>query len=179
MAERELLTLHLVPAAYSQAVTAHAALVQAHAAATKGKKADKAPPAAPELRLRGYSGRGVRLRTLTFDEKEKLMAHAAAQVGESGTMPELISRRNLEGAKAMVAMVTRKGGHRTLEGLAPEEWIELTDADKDGPTKGALAFEALFTPKDVGALKEMFTRTHDASALDVDAIEGKAYTVLV
>jgi hypothetical protein len=76
--------LHLIGAKAHRALALRAAAMSAHAEATqKAAAADPPlpPPAAPRfeaLPLDGFSGRGVRLRLLDADERDKV-AEIAAQ----------------------------------------------------------------------------------------------------
>lgn len=173
--EREVYQIHLLPKSLSERV-------QIHAAARAKLEADgKDPASLPALALNfeHFSGRGVRYRPLTSEEKDGLLASSAALVGPNATYPELNARHGVECVKRMLVAVTRKGELATLDGLGPGEWVNLNDAMLAGmPGQEAWKFEKLFTAKDVGVLRTIHRRLHEVTEADVDEIEGKAIPVI-
>lgn len=165
----ELTQIHLTSQRALKQVATYQAL--AAEAAAKGQPA----PKMPALNFDGFSGRGVRLRRLSLTQKDAVSDAAAATIGPESTNVEYLGRRALEGAKKMVAEVTRKAGLATLDGA---DWMPVNDAMLAG-LKGEsdYTFESLFPPKDADVLKSLFRRWHDATEADVDIIEGKAVAV--
>ena len=174
-ADQEVLQIHLIPKSLSEKLTLRAA-TQAKLAADG--KAD-APIPSVVLNFEHFSGRGVRYRVLSPEEKDSLLATAAALVGPNATYPELNARHAVECVKRMLVAVTRKAELGSLDGLGAGDWVPLNDAMLAGmPGQEAWRFEKLFTAKDVGVLRTIYRRIHEVTEADVDEIEGKAISVV-
>ena len=174
-ADQEVLQIHLVPKSLSEKLALRAAMQ------TKLAEAGKDPATAPPVMLNfeHFSGRGVRYRVLAPEEKDSLLASAAALVGPNATYPELNAKHAVECVKRMLVAVTRKAELASLDGLGAGDWVPLNDAMLAGmPGQEAWKFEKLFTAKDVGALRTIYRRLHEVTEADVDEIEGKAISVV-
>lgn len=173
--DQEVLQIHLIPKSLSEKLALRAA-TQAKLAA-EGRADAPVPPLVPNFEH--FSGRGVRYRVLAPEEKDSLLASAAALVGPQATYPELNARHAVECVKRMLVAVTRRAELTTVDGLSAGDWVPLNDAMLAGmPGQEAWKFEKLFTAKDVAVLRTLYRRLHEVTEADVDEIEGKAISVV-
>lgn len=173
-ADQEVLQIHLVPKALSATLALRTA-AQAKLAA-EGKD-PTLPPLAPNFEH--FSGRGVRYRPLSPEEKDQAFAIAAGLVTPTSSFGELNSRTGTEAVKKMLVAVTRKGELATLEGLGAGDWVPVNGQVLEGMSGSEhLRFEKLFTAKDVATLRTIYRRLHEVTEADVDEIEGKAISVI-
>jgi hypothetical protein len=160
--------IHLTGAKARLAITANQAAAQKAIA-----DGNEAPGPAPKpIPWAGFSGRGVRLRTLDPDEKEAAAASAAADVGENATLSAYNRRRSLEGVHRCLLEVTRE---KEIADLGGATWVRVTIAQLESASpKEPMRSSALFTPKDIDFLGAWFREMHDASSADLEAIMGGA-----
>lgn len=172
--DQELTQIHLAPKSLKERVAVHAA-AQAKLAAD-GSDPKTLPPLVPNFEH--FSGRGVRYRTLSPEEKDSLLATAASLVGPNAFMAELNARHAVECVKRMVVAITRKNELATLDGLGAGDWVSVNDAMLAGLGTDQWKFEKIFTAKDVGVLRSIYRRLHEVTEADLDDIEGKAIPVI-
>jgi hypothetical protein len=160
-----MIRLHLVGAKAAKQMAAHAAL--AHAA----KKEGKDPPKAPVLNFDNFSGRGVQLRVLDPDQKDKIAEIVAKNLGEGGLITEYHRLRERGCVYRCIVAVTRE---KELDeaGLAKATWAKVTEEELE--EKGPLSARSLFTTKDITTLTAWYREQHEVSTEDIAAIMGKA-----
>lgn len=127
------------------------------------------------LNAKECSGRGVRLRLLTLEERSHVLETAAREVGGEGTMAQFRLREGLDGVCSMVVGLTEKAGFKTREELVAAGdaagWKKVTFQElADNSAK-------YFTSKDMAALQASFRKLHDVNEKEVDDILGEAQDV--
>jgi len=159
--------IHLIPASLRRTLAVHQAMVVAATAK------ESPPPTPPTLDFRHHSGRGVRLRILSPEQREVAIETAAKLAGPEATVPEYQAKKLRECVHRMIVAVTKDA---ELADLGGAEWTKVTQEDlEDG--KGSKSFAALFTAKDYEALGALYNRFHSVTVEDLDAIEGNAVEV--
>jgi hypothetical protein len=126
------------------------------------------------LNLDGMSGRGVRVRMLSPSEVAKSDRDGSAVAGPKAGLMDLRAAQQFEGLKRMLVEVTTDAGLKELQGDAVR-WTKVTLQDLDMP--GPRHIDVLFTPRDIGALQNIFARLHEVRLDEVDALMGKALDV--
>jgi len=125
------------------------------------------------LNSKRCSGRGVRIRSLSPDEHDKLMFEAAKLVGPDATFLELKKIEWRMGVKKMLCEVTEKGGYKSEDELLKDgvKWKKVTVQFLDE------SFDDMFNAKDVGILQAIYRELHEVNDKEIDAIMGKALPV--
>ena len=118
------------------------------------------------------SGRGVRYRTLGPSEMDAVLLVGAKVAGASAGPLEIRVAANREGIKRMLVAVTTQG---ELTDLSEAKWSTLDAGALELP--GPLSYDELVTGKDDGVLSAIYRRLHEPSALEIEAIAGKALPV--
>ena len=151
---------------------ARLAIISAAAAAQAAVAAGQPAPAPRPIPWSGFSGRGVRLRTIGADAKEAAERAAALAVGPDGAVGAYQRLRARECLERCIVEVTRD---REVVEPGAAKWIKVTQADLSGAGKlDGYTLDALFTPKDIDVLAAWFRENHDASQADLEAITGGA-----
>lgn len=127
------------------------------------------------LNAKTCSGRGVRCRLLTLDERHKIYENAALDVGAEATVMQLRVREGKDAVSAMVTDVTEKTGFKTPSELvkagADAGWKKVTFQElNDNSAK-------YFNAKDMSVLVNLFRKLHDVTDKEVDDILGEALEV--
>ncbi len=157
--------LHMVSAKGKLAIAANASAAQAAVAA--GSKV----PAAKPVPWGGFSGRGVRLRTLSLAEKDDAERCAAKEIEQDTTNGMYNRVRAREGITRCITEVTKE---REIADPGAASWVKVTQQDLGGDGRAKLSLDDLFTPKDLDVLHGWYRDNHDASQADLDAITGGA-----
>lgn len=125
----------------------------------------------------GYSGRGVRLVTLSMPQLDAIREEAAKAIpNDEGTTPAArnqvyVNEQKRNGVPAMIAEVTEKAGFAKRDELLQAAWKKPTvDELRDSPEK-------YFTTKDLDALGDLFFKLHLAQPKEVEDILGEALDV--
>jgi hypothetical protein len=161
--------IHLTGARAKTALVANEAAAQEWAAMPEAKRS-AAPPKPKPIPWQGFSGRGVRLRTLDADEKDLAAECAAKEAGEDGTMAKYNQLRGREMFHRCLVEVTDKG---EIADLGTASWKKVRQIDLEDP-KGSMSTAVLFTAKDLDFLVRWCRDQHDATAADYEAITGGA-----
>lgn len=161
--------IHLIAPSTARKIALHTAAIDA----AKAKGAAAPPMPTPDFRR--YSGRGVRLRILSPEERETVTETAAKFAGPDATLPEYSAIKLREGVRRMIVAVTRES---ELADLGGAEWIPVTQFELEDP-KGPKSFSFFFTSKDAEMLNAIFNRLHSITAEELDYIEGNAVEVTV
>lgn len=124
----------------------------------------------------GYSGRGVRICTLSVAQVEQIREEAAKEISEDGLPKEVKQAvyarfQKRAGIAAMVTEITERTGFKSRD--------ELTGAAWKKPSVDDLTLNPglFFTTKDLDALGDVFFRVHVAMQAEVDDIMGEALDV--
>lgn len=111
--------------------------------------------------------RGVRFKTLSPSEIDKITLDAAKVIGPEGTMIELRKAEWLMGVKHMLTHVSDP-----CDDLATAKFRKVTMQDLDGDN-----YDDLFTPRDHNLLVQLYREYHEVTQEEVDKIMGKALPV--
>jgi hypothetical protein len=130
------------------------------------------------LNAKQCSGRGVKFKTLTPAERDRVSVVAAQCIGKDATNLEYSVKQTQELVQRCIVAVTAKDGYTDMDQMLDEgtEWTNVQQADLCNQL-GPLFFAKLFTAKDDDILSRIITSLHVASKDEVDAIVGKALTV--
>lgn len=114
---------------------------------------------------RGCSGKGVRCRTLLPATIDKVLLSAAKQMSPDATNVELARIEQRLGVESMVAGVTRAAvaSEDELRALQESAWEHFDPVNAQQ-----------LTAKDWNMLMRIYTSEYCVSAVEVDAIMGKA-----
>ena len=126
-----------------------------------------ANPKAP--RISGYSGRAVRIVTLTPDQVDHNEKVAAEGLGKEATVYEFSNVATRLGLEQMVVEMTEPVSPEALSG---EPWRKVTAKELNAE------WSTLFTSKDTTMLKRIYAREHVVTEAEVDMImSGKVLVV--
>lgn len=121
------------------------------------------------------SGRGVRIRILSPDEKMAASKKAIETLSEVGEvlLVTLRETETLERIKMMLVAVTKSGGYKDPRQLAPgalaeSEWQKLDVGALTMP--GAFSYSTLFNTKDDELLRAIYKRLHEVSQNEIDSV---------
>ena len=130
------------------------------------------------LNAKQCSGRGVKIKTLAPEERDRVSVVAAQLIGKDATNLEYSVAQTQELVKRCLVAVTKSAGFTTMDQLLEggTEWVKVQQADLENQL-GPLTFAKLFTAKDDDILTRIVTSLHVASKDEVDAIAGKALMV--
>lgn len=117
---------------------------------------------------KGWSGRAVRLETLTFPELEAAETTAAKEITKDSLQIEY--QKKVE--RLAIEMMVKEISEPVAKGVTPTAWQKVT------PGELALSMSKYFTAKDMSTLKSLFHAEHSATQADVDAILEAKINVL-
>lgn len=128
------------------------------------------------------NGRGVRFRLLSPSEHDSAVEAAGAAVGSaSDSLAGKVAMRNAqtrECIKRMLHSVTKKTGLAADDLTKPETaWVELTAQALALP--GEHQYDKLFGAKEDAILSHLYTRYHELTRDEAEAIVGKVLPVSV
>lgn len=118
------------------------------------------------------SGRGVRVRMLSPDEANKVMADAARLVGPEASIIEL---KKTEWSLGVKAMLTEYTVEKNLPDLMKEgvQWRKVDRVFLDEN------YSKIFGAKDDAILQAIYRQFHEVSEKDIEAVVSKALPVSV
>lgn len=125
------------------------------------------------------SKRAARFRLLTPTEHDEILLKAATLAGPSGSVAAIRTSQVRESLKAMLHSCTRKLVESLEEAarLEKSEWVELNAQVLTIP--GDFQYDRAFTAKDDMVLSHLYTRYHELTKDEAEAIVGKVQTVSV
>ena len=129
------------------------------------------------LNAKRCSGRGVKIRTLSPDERDRASIVAAKVAGKDAQIIEFSTAQLKEFVTLSVVEVTKQSGFKTMDDLMkPDvEWIKVTPAEF--AFEGPLKYSKLFNAKDDDILGHVVNSLLVASRDEVEDIVGKALMV--
>lgn len=125
----------------------------------------------------GMSGRGVRFRLLSPEEKRKSDAVAADKVGPSASGVDYFNARVYEGMKSALMAVTEK--HSLTDPFAEDvKWLDVdyTALSTHGSDLN-LESGGVFMPADIEILTGLYRLYHEPSSVALAQIMGEAKAV--
>jgi hypothetical protein len=122
----------------------------------------------------GFSGRGVRLRTIKPGEKDKIAEKAAMHVGKDASVIEFRNEEIRQSVFRMLVAVTKTADMKTADQLLA---LPADDWEKMDLEKLNFRYDDLFTPKDDAFLASIYRRVNEVSQSEVEDIAGKAMSV--
>lgn len=128
------------------------------------------------LNAKGCSGRGVRLRDIDPDMRDRISVDTAKLVGKDATVAEYGVAEARQLVVASISAVT-KGAVKDADALValPEsEWIPLDPQKLDADPTSATHYRNLFSAKEDSVISGIVRRVNTATADEVEAIMGKA-----
>ena len=117
---------------------------------------------------RGWSGRAVRVETLTSTQIEANEVIAASETTKDSIVMEYQNKIERLGMEVMIKEISEP----TAKGATPEGWKKVTPQDL------ALSMSKYFTAKDMSTLKALYRAEHSVSQAEVDAILESKINVL-
>lgn len=137
---------------------------------------DKAEAKPRVVEFAGMSNRAVRYRQLDALKVQKLEAEAAKAVGSEATIGELRNMQLLYGVWEMVYQVSDPTDDPAK--LDPKTgWKAVNPVDFITPGNPFYG-PKLFTPKDLGILKQEYRKYHEVPQMEYDLIAGKSISLL-
>lgn len=124
------------------------------------------------LHLDPTSGRGVRYRMLSPEERDEVLFKSAKLAGDVNDRQKLAVFTAREGVKSMLVAVTKQRGLRSLNSA---DWHKVTMESLTLP--GEWEYNKIFTAKDDEILSGIYMKLHNASREEVEMIAGKAQKV--
>jgi hypothetical protein len=120
------------------------------------------------------SGRAIRFRPLTIDERDKVSNTAAAAIGTDGTMFQLRKKEWRLGVQWMVQQVTTTGGLHNGGAMSKDiQWRKMNAAQLDDE------FGHLFNARDMMFLEALYRQYNEITEDEVKAISKKVLPVSV
>lgn len=116
--------------------------------------------------------RGVRYREMGVDEVRQVEKEAGQAIGKDGTSVEFINAKTSLGTPRMIVSVTDP-----VESLDGATWHTVTLQQLESPSSPYF-FNKMFKRRDQELLGRAYLDLHDISTADVEAVLGKARTVL-
>lgn len=125
------------------------------------------------------SGTGVRFRLLTPVEHDAALTDAATAAGVGATVLAIRTSQMRESLKRMLHSCTRKkvASMEELAQLKDTDWVPLNQGLLQLP--GEFQYDKLFSSKDDGALGMLYSRYHELTRDEAEAIVGKVQPVSV
>lgn len=115
-----------------------------------------------------FSGRCVRLRTLTGDEQDQYFETVAAQMGKDASQPAVINAYRVYCIKATVVGVTAPNSESCTKN---DGWETVTFE------RAQLDFDKIFTTKDREMIGKVYSKFHDITTSEAEEIMGGAIPV--
>jgi len=120
------------------------------------------------LNAKRCSGRGIRVKSLTPAQLDRITLSAAKMLDESGTMVELHQLSMRDGINAMIIEYTVE---TDLKDLATATWKKTSPQELDN------SYSTLFTGKDDKIISAVYREYHMANDDEIKDIMGKALDV--
>jgi hypothetical protein len=114
------------------------------------------------------SGRGVRMRTLSYVQSRQVFEEAVREVGQEATMFAAKAAEGAEGVRTCLAAVTKELVADRAALLAAE-WTPVTNQHL-----AEVGFDRYFTTRDVAVLVGLYQKLHHTSDKELEEIMGEA-----
>jgi hypothetical protein len=118
---------------------------------------------------KGWSGRAVRLDTLTYTELEAAEVTAAREITKDSLNVEYSNKVIRLGIEMMI---------KEYSNPVAKDAVSTATWHKADPAELSLSMGKIFTAKDMATLKAVFSSEHSVSQADVDAILESKINVL-